>query len=146
MAPPFGTHPWDSFPAAWHMLAGVADDVLKSNKNKVRRTNDTSVMTKAEWERLTWPLLLCLLHPPQTLWDERAPGKLMVVKRLAFLATCGCVFCHTNTGKKQCQMFVNSTPYAFNLTFYFVTMKYICRYFRLSCRRVSELCLRVYSV
>lgn len=53
MAPFFGNRPWDGFPAAWHMLAGVADDVLKSNK--VKKKNDRSVMTKAEWGQHTWP-------------------------------------------------------------------------------------------
>lgn len=62
----FGTHHWHSFPAAWRMLAGGADDVLKSNKMTER--NDKSVMTKAEWVQSVWPTILCILHKP---WGKK---------------------------------------------------------------------------
>lgn len=68
----FCTHPWHSFPAAWRMLEGGADDVLKSNKMKER--NDISVMTKAEWGQRAWPILVYPTHPSQTQREERRVG------------------------------------------------------------------------
>lgn len=61
------------------MLAGGADDVLKSHKMKEK--NDKSVMTKAEWGRRAWPIVLDPTHHSQTPEGQKEGWKRIIDAR-----------------------------------------------------------------